>query len=103
MDPQVTAGLVTGIVFLVALLAIACFMAFRRNPNPVPPEVMLIFRGVLAMAAAGFAVVLSGFLQIEGRNALPSIRAACSLSNLSGISSKTCKGRKMLMNKRRFL
>src|SRR5882762_9700379 len=80
MDAQVIAALTTGVAFLVALLGIGCYMTFRTNPNPIPPEAMLIFRVVLALAAAGFAVVLPGFLQIEGQVLSFSVRAAGSLA-----------------------
>ncbi len=80
MDAQVIAALATGVGFLIALLAIGCYMTFRTNPSPIPHEAMLIFRVVLALAAAGFAVVLPGFLQIEGQILSISIRAAGSLA-----------------------
>ena len=80
MDAQVIAALVTGVGFLIALLGIACYVAFRTNPSQIPPEAMFIFRVILALAAAGFAAVLPGFLQIDGKLLSLSIRAAGSLA-----------------------
>lgn len=80
MNAQVVAALATGVGFLAALLVIGCYMAFRTNPSPIPHEAMFIFRVILALAAAGFAAVLPGFLEIEGKLLSISVRAAGSLA-----------------------
>jgi hypothetical protein len=80
MSAELIAAYVTGVVFLGALLWIGCFLAFRQSPNPVPPEAMLIFRVILAIAAAGFGTVLSGFLEINGSILSWQFRAAGSLA-----------------------
>jgi len=80
MSIQVIATFATGILFLMALLGIGSYMAFRDNQNPIPPEAMFIFRVILALAGAGFAVMLTGFLEINGKIASFSIRAGGSLA-----------------------
>ena len=80
MTAQMIAAYTTGIVFLLLLLGIACFLSFRRKPEPVPKEAMFIFRVILALAAAGFATVLSGFLEIDGKVFEWKFRAAGSLA-----------------------
>jgi hypothetical protein len=80
MSIQVILAFITGIIFLCALLAIGCYMAFRNNQNPIPSEAMFIFRVILALAGAGFAVVLTGFLAVTGKTAFLSIRAGGSLA-----------------------
>ena len=80
MSGQVIAALSTGVGFLIALLLIGCYMAFRTNPRPIPTEAMFIFRVILAVAAAGFAAVLPGFLEIEGKILSFTVRAAGSLA-----------------------
>ena len=75
MSIQVILAFITGIIFLGALLAIGCYMAFRNNQNPIPSEAMFIFRVILALAGAGFAVVLTGFLDVTGKTAFLSVRA----------------------------
>lgn len=52
-------SVVSGIVFLIALLVIAVFI-----PNPTPFS-LFVFRVVLSLAAAGFAAAISGFLTIK--------------------------------------
>jgi tellurite resistance protein TehA-like permease len=56
----------TGVLFLLLLLAIAFIIYWRGATNPVPSQAMLIFRIVLALAGAGFAAVLPGFLSVNG-------------------------------------
>ena len=80
MTAQMIAAYATGIVFLLLLLGIACFIAFRKKPEPVPKEAMFIFRVILALAAAGFATVLSGFFEIDGQIYSWKFRAAGSLA-----------------------
>lgn len=80
MNAQVIASLAAGVGFLVALLIIGCYMAFRVNPAPIPAQAMFIFRVILALAAAGFAAVLPGFLEIQGTLLSFSVRAAGSLA-----------------------
>lgn len=80
MNGQTIAAFVTGVVFLIALLGIGCFLAFRTDQKPVPSEAMFIFRAVLALAAAGFGTVLSGFLEIGGQVLSWQFRAAGSLA-----------------------
>jgi hypothetical protein len=80
MTAHIIAAYVTGVVFLSGLLMIACYMAFRRNPAPIPREAMFLFRVILALAGAGFAVVLSGFIEIEGKVLLWQLKAGGSLA-----------------------
>jgi small-conductance mechanosensitive channel len=80
MEAQIIAAYTTGVVFMLLLLGIACFIAFRKKPEPVPEEAMFIFRVILALAAAGFATVLSGFLEIDGKILEWKFRAAGSLA-----------------------
>src|SRR5260370_36342021 len=80
MNAQTIAAFVTGVVFLIVLLGIGCCLAFRTDPKPVPNEAMFIFRAVLALAAAGFGTVLSGFLEINGKVLEWQFRAAGSLA-----------------------
>src|SRR5258708_32392509 len=80
MTAEVIAAFVSGVVFLIVLLAIGCFLTFRTNPNPVPAEAMFIFRVILALAAAGFGTVLSGFLEVNGKALSWEFRAAGSLA-----------------------
>lgn len=46
------------------LLAIGCFIAFRPNAQEIPNQAMWIFRVVMALSGAAFAVILTGFLDI---------------------------------------
>jgi hypothetical protein len=80
MTGQAIAAFVTGVVFLTALLGIGCFLTFRTDEKPVPDEAMYIFRVILALAAAGFGTVLSGFLEINGKVLAWEFRAAGSLA-----------------------
>ena len=48
-----------GIIFVIALLALALFV-----PDPTPFQ-YIVFRVVLALAAAGVAAMIPGFLQVE--------------------------------------
>lgn len=63
---EIIAAFAFGVVFLAAMLTIAIFV-----PNP-SPFASFVFRVVLAMAAAGVAALIPGFLQV---NVPPYIRA----------------------------
>ncbi|MCZ6654320.1 MAG: AAA family ATPase [Planctomycetota bacterium] len=80
MDAQTIAAFVFGSVFVIAMLTIGCVIAFRKNPTDVPPFAMLIFRVVLALAAAGVAATLPGFLEIESNVAEFGLRAGGALA-----------------------
>lgn len=80
MSTQIILAFTTGVVVLLILLCIASFIAFRRNPEPVPREAMFIFRVILALGAAGLASVFSGFLEVEGKVRALTFRAAGSLA-----------------------
>jgi len=80
MTAKTIASFVTGVVFLALLLGVGCFMAFRTDARPVPDQAMFIFRAILALAAAGFATVLLGFLEINGSVLGWQLRAAGSLA-----------------------
>ena len=75
MDAQTIVAFVFGFVFIVVMLTIGCVIAFRENPRDIPPTAMLIFRVVLALAAAGVAATLPGFLEIESNLAEFGLRA----------------------------
>jgi hypothetical protein len=72
---QVIVAWATGVFFLVLLLGIG-FEIYRRYPQPVPVAAMQIFRIILALAGAGFAAVLTGFLEINGTWQNVTFRAA---------------------------
>ena len=80
MTGQAIAAFVTGVVFLAALFGIGSLLTFRTDQKPVPDEAMFIFRAILALAAAGFGTVLSGFLEIDGKVLAWQFRAAGSLA-----------------------
>jgi hypothetical protein len=52
-----------GVIFIGLLFFMAVFLII--SPRTVPPEAMWILRVILALAAAGFGVVLSGILKID--------------------------------------
>jgi hypothetical protein len=60
---------VFGLIFVVVLLVMAIAV-----PNPTEFQ-LLVFRIVLALAAAGVAAIIPGFLNIESRTALYAVRA----------------------------
>lgn len=65
---------VTGIVFLVTLMAVALFV-------PSPSDFQgLVFRTVLALAAGAFATIVSGFIHVHARWQRISIRAGAGLA-----------------------
>jgi hypothetical protein len=80
MSAESIAAFVTGVLFLTALLAIACFIAFRTSASPVPVLATFIFRVILAVAAAAFGTILTGFLEIDGKVMSWQFRAAGSLA-----------------------
>jgi hypothetical protein len=84
---MVIAAFVTGVLFLIALLAIACFLTFRVATQPVPVEAMFLFRVILALAGGGFATALSGFLEISGTLLSWTVRASGSLAVLVALYS----------------
>jgi energy-coupling factor transporter transmembrane protein EcfT len=73
------AAFTTGTIFLSLLLGIACYIAFGLKEEPVP-SAMFIFRVILALAAAGFTTVLTGFLEINGKIVDWEFRAAGTLA-----------------------
>jgi hypothetical protein len=62
-----------GVIFVVTLLVFAITV-----PNPTESQ-FFIFRIVLALAAAGVAAIIPGFLNIESKTALYAIRAGGAL------------------------
>jgi hypothetical protein len=50
------------------ILLIGCFIAFRQDARPIPPQAMWIFRVVLALSGAAFAGFLTGFLDITAKS-----------------------------------
>lgn len=61
---QVVAAFSFGVVFVVAILAIAIY-----RPNPTPFE-YTIFRIVISLAAAGVGAIIPGFLNVSFKNLL---------------------------------
>jgi small-conductance mechanosensitive channel len=80
MTGQVIAGWVSGIAFMLLLLGIALFILLRKNEEPISPEAFFIFRVVLALAGAAFALILIGFLEVEAVWASVTIRAGGTLA-----------------------
>lgn len=66
MSNQMILSYVTGVLFLAMMLGVGCYIAFRRNQQPIPVEAVFIFRVVLALAGAGFGAVLPGSIELEG-------------------------------------
>jgi hypothetical protein len=67
------AGFIFGVVFVATLLVLAI-----KVPNPTEPQ-FFVFRIVLALAAAGVAAIIPGFLNIESKTVLYVIRAGGAL------------------------
>ncbi|MBV8521149.1 MAG: hypothetical protein JOY71_03285 [Acetobacteraceae bacterium] len=80
MTSQQILAWATGVTFLLLLLVVAFTIYIRGGDKPVPHEAMLIFRIILALAGAGFAAVLPGFLEIEGTWQKLAIRAGGALA-----------------------
>jgi hypothetical protein len=72
---QVIFASATGVLLLVLLLGIG-FVIYRRYPQPVPVAAMQIFQIISALAGAGFAAALTGFLEINGTWQNVTFRAA---------------------------
>ncbi|HYO51707.1 hypothetical protein [Archangium sp.] len=70
----------SGVAFLLLLLGIAVAILILGPDRKVPQEAMLIFRVILALAGAGFAAVLPGFLEIEGTSTKFALRAGGALA-----------------------
>jgi hypothetical protein len=64
MTAQMWIAVIFGISFVVLLFATAILLIFGP-PKPIPDFAMFILRAVLALAAAGFGVVLSGMLELK--------------------------------------
>jgi hypothetical protein len=67
MTPQLYLSFAAGTFFMAVLLAIGCFIAFRPSGQDVPQQAMWIFRVVMALSGAAFAVILTGFLDVAGQ------------------------------------
>jgi HEAT repeat protein len=80
MSVEVLVAFVSGVVFLLLLLAIAIYLLVRKGTRPVPPEAMYIFRVVLALAGAAFAAILPGFLNIETKLVAVAVQASGALA-----------------------
>jgi hypothetical protein len=80
MTGQVIAGWISGIVFMLLLLGIALYILMRKNNEPINPEAFFIFRVVLALAGAAFALILMGFLEVEALWASVTIKAGGTLA-----------------------
>ena len=74
MTPELIAAFVFGCVFVIVLLVIAI-----RFPDPTDQQ-MFIFRVVMALAAAGVAAIIPGFLEIQGKALEFTIRAGGALA-----------------------
>ena len=82
MTGQVIAGWISGIVFMLLLLGIALYILSKKNNEPISPEAFFIFRVILALAGAAFALILMGFLEVEATRATVTIRAGGTLAVL---------------------
>lgn len=80
MSGQVVAGWISGVVFMLLLLGIAVYILSNKNDQPVRPEAFFIFRVILALAGAAFALILTGFLDVEATWAAVSVRAGGTLA-----------------------
>jgi membrane-associated phospholipid phosphatase len=80
MSAQVIAGWISGIVFMLLLLSVAVYILSRGNGEPVSPEAFFIFRVILALAGAAFALILTGFLDVEAVWAAVTLRAGGTLA-----------------------
>lgn len=80
MPVEILVAFVSGVVFLLLLLAIATYLLVREGTRPVPPEAMYIFRVVLALAGAAFAAILPGFLNIETKLVAVAVQAGGALA-----------------------
>jgi hypothetical protein len=69
-----------GIFFMLVLLAIGCYIAFRPSPQDIPQQSMWIFRVVMALSGAAFAVILTGFLDISAQSGAWKIRTGGGLA-----------------------
>ena len=63
------AGFIFGLVFITALLTLVVVI-----PTPTPTQ-YVVFKTVLALAAAGIGGILAGFLHVEGKMAQMTTRA----------------------------
>jgi hypothetical protein len=68
MTPQLYLSFAAGTFFMAVLLLIGCFIAFRQSAKEIPPEAMWIFRVVMALSGAAFAIILSGFLDVTAQS-----------------------------------
>ncbi|MCC7540567.1 MAG: hypothetical protein IT379_30400 [Deltaproteobacteria bacterium] len=82
MTPQELFASIAGVGFLALLLGIGVFILVRGE-KPVPREAMFIFRVILALAGAGFAAVLPGFLELDGTVVDISLRAGGALATFA--------------------
>ncbi|WP_437193597.1 hypothetical protein [Planctomicrobium sp. SH527] len=80
MTSQQIASWISGLSFMVVYTTIACFIAFRANPQPIDPVATRIFNIILALTGAAFAAIISGFIEVDGKLWAISIRAGSGLA-----------------------
>jgi uncharacterized protein with PQ loop repeat len=80
MSGQVIAGWISGIVFMLLLLGIAFYILTKKNTEPISPEAFFIFRVILSLAGAAFALILTGFVDVEAKWAAVTVRAGGTLA-----------------------
>jgi hypothetical protein len=68
MNPQLVLSFAAGTFFMAVLIVIGCFIAFRPAAQEIPQAAMWIFRVVMALSGAAFAVILTGFLDVTAQS-----------------------------------
>jgi hypothetical protein len=54
----------TGVIFVLITVAIGIILCFKPKSS-VPPEAMYFFRGLMSLGGAGFAVLLTGLINVN--------------------------------------
>jgi|SRR5882724_7289004 len=80
MSNQLILVFIFGVIFIFFLLVIGVFILVRGDDKPVPAAAMFIFRVVLALAGAGFAAILPGFLSLQAKFAEVALQAGGALA-----------------------
>jgi len=65
---------------MLIILGIALFILLKKNTEKISPEAFFIFRVVLALSGAAFALILTGFVDVEAKWAEVTIRAGGTLA-----------------------
>jgi HEAT repeat protein len=71
---------ISGAVLVLMLLALGLYILLRADQRPIPPLATFIFRVVLSLAGAAFAVILPGFLNIQIKVVSVAIQAGGALA-----------------------